>query len=439
MNNRTLLEAARQYNTPCYLFDLDAFTSRIRRMGEILGKQVNICYAMKANPFLTAAAARTAAGLEVCSPGEYAICRRAHVPARNIVLSGVNKEEAHIRSVMAEQGAGTYTAESLNQLLLLETCAAAAGLTGVRVLLRLTSGNQFGMDEEDVLASIRNRGSYPHLDLTGLQYYSGTQKKGLERIKKELEKLDLLLGFVREQLDFEFRELEYGPGFQIPYFEGQEQPDEEILLQEFKKSLDSLDFKGIIFLEAGRFLAAPCGSYLTRVADAKRCQGQNYCIVDGGINHVNYYGQTMAMKVPAYRYLPQDNPARRQKPEHGAIVMDGNKTFMASGHPPGDDTPASGRWTVCGSLCTSGDILVKNLPLEGLTIGDLLVFDRIGAYSVTEGIYLFLSRKLPAVLTYTQKQGLSLVRDVLPTDMLNDGSAAQIYQSQSGSSKRSDT
>ena len=159
MTNRTLLETARQYNTPCYLFDLDAFTSRIHRMGEILGKQVNICYAMKANPFLTAAAARTAAGLEVCSPGEYAICRRAHVPARNIVLSGVNKEEAHIRSVMAEQGAGTYTAESLNQLLLLETCAAAAGLTGVRVLLRLTSGNQFGMDEEDVLASIRNRGA----------------------------------------------------------------------------------------------------------------------------------------------------------------------------------------------------------------------------------------------------------------------------------------
>ena len=404
MNNRTLLEAARQYNTPCYLFDLDAFTSRIHRMGEILGKQVNICYAMKANPFLTAAAARTAAGLEVCSPGEYAICRRAHVPARNIVLSGVNKEEAHIRSVMAEQGAGTYTAESLNQLLLLETCAAAAGLTGVRVLLRLTSGNQFGMDEEDVLASIRNRGSYPHLDLTGLQYYSGTQKKGLERIKKELEKLDLLLGFVREQLDFEFRELEYGPGFQIPYFEGQEQPDEEILLQEFKKSLDSLDFKGIIFLEAGRFLAAPCGSYLTRVADVKRSQGQNYCIVDGGINHVNYYGQTMAMKVPAYRYIPQDNPAR----------------------PPASQTSGD-RWTVCGSLCTSGDILVKNLPLDGLMTGDLLVFDRIGAYSVTEGIYLFLSRKLPVVLTCTQEHGLSLVRDALPTDILNDGSAMEIY------------
>lgn len=408
MDNHILQEAARTYNTPCYIFDLDAFISRIRRMEQLLGKQVNIYYAMKANPFLTAAAARAAGGLEVCSPGEYDICRRARVPAQKIVLSGVNKEEAHIRWVMAEQGAGTYTAESLNQLSLLETCAAAAGRTGVRVLVRLTSGNQFGMDEEDILASIRNRGCYPHLDLAGLQYYSGTQKRGMEKIKKELEKLDSFLDFVREHMNFEFRELEYGPGFQIPYFEGQEQTDEETLLQEFKKILDSLNFKGIIFLEAGRFLAAPCGSYLTRVADAKRCQGQNYCIVDGGINHVNYYGQTMAMKVPAYRYLPQDNPARPPRPKPPAI-----------GGP-------------CAALCTSGDILVKNLPLEGLMTGDLLVFDRIGAYSVTEGIYLFLSRQLPVVLTYTQKQGLSLVRDAFPTDILNDGFAMELYQAQIG-------
>ena len=232
----------------------------------------------------------------------------------------------------------------------------------------------------------------------------------MEKIEKELVKLDSFMDFVREHLDFEFRELEYGPGFQIPYFEGQEQADEEILLQEFKKALDSLHFKGIIFLEAGRFLAAPCGSYLTRVADVKRSQGQNYCIVDGGINHVNYYGQTLAMKVPAYRYIPQDNPAR----------------------PPASQTSGD-RWTVCGSLCTSGDILVKNLPLDGLMTGDLLVFDRIGAYSVTEGIYLFLSRKLPVVLTCTQEHGLSLVRDALPTDILNDGSAMEIYQSQSNS------
>lgn len=88
MDNNILQEAARTYNTPCYIFDLDAFISRIRRMEQLLGKQVNIYYAMKANPFLTAAAARAAGGLEVCSPGEYDICRRARVPAQKIVLSG---------------------------------------------------------------------------------------------------------------------------------------------------------------------------------------------------------------------------------------------------------------------------------------------------------------------------------------------------------------
>ena len=62
MDNHILQEAARTYNTPCYIFDLDAFISRIRRMEQLLGKQVNIYYAMKANPFLTAAAARAAGG-----------------------------------------------------------------------------------------------------------------------------------------------------------------------------------------------------------------------------------------------------------------------------------------------------------------------------------------------------------------------------------------
>ena len=61
MDNHILQEAARTYNTPCYIFDLDVFISRIRRMEQILGKQVNIYYAMKANPFLTAAAAQPAA------------------------------------------------------------------------------------------------------------------------------------------------------------------------------------------------------------------------------------------------------------------------------------------------------------------------------------------------------------------------------------------
>lgn len=394
MDSQILQNAADNFGTPAYVFDLDAFALRIQYIKNILGERVKLYYAMKANPFFTQAAANAADGLEVCSPGEYAICRRAGVPSHKIVLSGVSKEAAHITAVMKEQGAHMFTVESLNQLQTLEQCARNENVH-IRILLRLSSGNQFGMDEATVLSIIRNRHNCPHLEIEGLQYYSGTQKKNSDKLCKELLMLDRICMICRDELHYEIRQLEYGPGFHIPYFQGEQAVDENNLLADFKKSLDSLEFKGIIVLEAGRFLAAPCGSYVTRVTDIKTTLGQRYCIVDGGINHVNYYGQAMAMKIPAYRYLPQD----------------GGRT---DGTNREDE-----RFTVCGSLCTAGDVLVKNLPLPGLKTGDLLVFDQIGAYSVTEGIYLFLSRNLPAVLTYTKTQGLRLVRSALPTDRLN--------------------
>ena len=52
-------------------------------------------------------------------------------------------------------------------------------------------------------------------------------------------------------------------------------------------------------------------------------------------------------------------------------------------------------------------------------MGDYLVFHNIGAYSVTEGIYLFLSRKMPAIYLYSEEKGAELVRDQLETWTLN--------------------
>lgn len=431
MDNDILQRAADQYRTPFYVFDLDTLALRIRHIKEMLGEQIRIYYAMKANPFLTRAAAGALDGLEVCSPGEYAICRRAGISPDKIVLSGVNKEEEYILDAIHNQKILAYTAESPGQLRLLEECASRRGGVSIRVLLRLTSGNQFGMDEDRILSVIEGRNSFPHLDIAGLQYYSGTQKKDMGRIRRELLLLDSLICKIREEHRFHIRELEYGPGFPISYFAGENPLDEDQLLSDFKKALDSLNFKGIFSLEAGRFLAAPCGSYVTRVVDRKTNRGQNYCIVDGGINHVNYYGQAMAMKIPAFRYLPQGRAVCFESVEfRGATDRSGSDCCgldCSSSDSSGldcshSDSSAADNWTICGSLCTSGDILVKNLPLPGLQDGDLLVFDCIGAYSVTEGIYLFLSRKLPNILTYTENSGLRLVRGALPTDPINDGS-----------------
>lgn len=415
-----------RYGTASYLFDVDAFKERMIQVKEVLGDRFKICYAMKANPFLTQAAAASADSLEVCSPGEYRICQRAGICPDQIVLSGVYKEAEEIEAVLRIQGAGVYTAESLSQLELLESCARNTGCDHVPVLLRVTSGNQFGMEEAEIIKILSNRDDYPRLVFKGLQFYSGTQKKKLDQIHKELISLDQLCTRLNKEFRFEVQELEYGPGFYIPYFQGEQETDELALLGDFRKLIEALHYKGRICLEMGRFLAAGCGSYITKIVDTKYNGGQNYGIIDGGINHINYYGQAMAMKIPFYRYLEGAEVPEvwelTEKPENLPLTE-----LLNRSEPKGltgieiksGSAKAQAQWTICGALCTAGDVLVKNLPLGNVKPGDILVFERIGAYSVTEGIYLFLSRKLPKILLYSRKEGIQMVRDALPTDGFN--------------------
>ena len=51
MDREVLKRISERYETPAYVFDLDMLRERIRMMEGILGR-AQICFAMKANPFL---------------------------------------------------------------------------------------------------------------------------------------------------------------------------------------------------------------------------------------------------------------------------------------------------------------------------------------------------------------------------------------------------
>ena len=137
--------------------DKEHLGKRIHDIQTILGNDITLCYAMKANPFLVDAFKSLNTKYEVCSPGEFAICEREKVNMQDVVLSGVNKEEKDICHVMDDcGGVGVYTVESVEQYRLLSDCAATRELK-INVLLRVTSGNQFGLDESDIEMIIKNR------------------------------------------------------------------------------------------------------------------------------------------------------------------------------------------------------------------------------------------------------------------------------------------
>jgi diaminopimelate decarboxylase len=381
-----LLNVVRDYQTPLYLFDTDILARQIQKTKNILGDHVEICYAMKANPFLTKSLVPLVDFFEVCSPGEFSICERAEIPGNKIVLSGVHKSALDVDHATKTYGGSiTYTAESLSHWQMLNDSAEKHQVS-IPVLLRLTSGNQFGMDE-DLIKEIIQKGPYKWITIEGIQYFSGTQKKTSSRLSKELTKLDAMCGELKEAYGFTVKKIEYGPGLPVCYFEDEENKEDE-MLNDLSNTIKAMTFGGSVTLEMGRFIAASCGYYVTQVVDKKTNKGLNYCIVDGGCHQVNYYGQMLAMKKPPILHL-------------------------------GDETGDSEEWTICGSLCTVNDMLCKQYPLKNLQLGDYLVFQKTGAYSVTEGMSLFLSRDLPTVLLYSEKDQITAARQSMPTNILN--------------------
>ena len=353
--------------TPSYVFSEEEFKERIRRTKELLGSGIRLVYAMKANPFLVDAALEEGISLEVCSPGEERICERAGAEGGRLILSGVNKDREDFSRIIDKYGdAPVYTAESPLQLSMLNELGCEKK-TVLSVLLRVTSGNQFGMDPSDAERAVKERGEFKGVRIAGIHYFAGTQKK-LAKTLKEIDEMDQFLAELTEKYDYQAEIFEFGPGLYVTYFEGEDVSREYAELSAVAEALRNMRFRGEIAAELGRFLAAPCGYYITAIADCKKNRDTLYCIFDGGIHQINYYGQMMAMKVP-----------------HLLTKADGS---------------AQEKCMLCGSLCTTADILVREAYLPDPSVGDRVVFTRCGAYSVTEGISLFLSRDLPAVYTF---------------------------------------
>ena len=78
---------------------------------------------------------------------------------------------------MIAQGNGPrlFTVESVRQFRLLSGLAEQYRKP-INVLLRLTSGNQFGMEEQEIVQLVQERDEYPLVCIRGIQFFSGTQK-----------------------------------------------------------------------------------------------------------------------------------------------------------------------------------------------------------------------------------------------------------------------
>lgn len=378
----------KENNSAFYVFDIAKLKKRIAYIRSRLPQEISLCYAVKANTFIVKEIVEEVERFEICSPGEAEICSQLGIPEHKTVVSGVYKTPEVMDCLVASSACDRiYTVESITQFQLFRELSDKHQRT-LPILLRLTNDSQFGINEMEIEDIIAHHAEYKNLKVLGLQYFSGTQKTSLKKYKREIEHLDNFLCKLRDDYGYKADELEYGPGFPASYFVSDTINEEEVF-DGFLELIQSMSCKVKVTLELGRSIAASCGRYFTHIVDIKLNKGQNYILVDGGMHHIVYFGQYMGMKQPILDVWGKESNLY-------------TKT-----------------WNICGSLCSMNDIIAKQVALPDVEIGDVICFDNTGAYCMTEGISLFLSRDLPAVYLLEENGNIICVRKSFETMKLN--------------------
>lgn len=350
---------------PFYLFHETRTMEHIQTLRRSLGGNAKIAYAMKANPWLVQAAAATADYIEVCSPAELAICKERRIPGKQLIVDGIWQSDLFLENAL-KMGVQRFVVESYPQL---ERLLSRSHGRLISVLLRVTSGNQFGMDRKEFQACLKVFGQDARLK--GLQYYPGTQRQDPRRVRKDLVCLQEWIADC-ERLGAPLEEIEFGSGIGVPYFQGETPQDYGALLDVVSEWIHELGMHCRITYEAGRLIAACCGIYVTEVFAERRRENRRFLYCSGGTNHLCYYGGTLGVRVPLLRGL--------------CAAPTGIGETM----------------TVCGPLCSEGDVLARECHTldSGITVGDRVVFFGAGAYCATESPNLFLGLDFPRILLY---------------------------------------
>jgi diaminopimelate decarboxylase len=366
------VELAREFGTPLFVLDEATLTAQCR---EYMNKfaagptPVDVIYAGKAFMCLALCQiiAREGLSIDVSSGGELYVAVASGFPAERIYMHGNNKTPQELEMAL-EYGVGTIVVDSFDEMALLDRLAAGRRQN---VFIRLTPGIKpqthqyiqtgqvdskfgFGIGDGTAAKAIERLKNYPNLELTGFHAHIGSQIFALGSFGKTVEILFEYTAKVRDETGFMPRKIDMGGGLGIKYLE----TDQPSSIQ---------DFAGTIFaaaaaasqklnlalpelaVEPGRSIVANSCVTLYRVGTVKEIPGvRTYISVDGGmsdnIRPMLYGAQYTAM-------LANRMTAPREQ-----------------------------EVTVAGKHCESGDVLIKEIKLPKIEIGDILCTPATGAY-----------------------------------------------------------
>ncbi|MET8678059.1 alanine racemase [Streptomyces sp. NPDC004647] len=379
---RRLLELT-QTETPvsAYVYDGAVAAERARELRSALPEWAAVYYAVKANSFpgIVEALAPHVDGFEVASRSELELAVSAKPVAGGapapVVAAGPAKS-VPVLTALVRAGVEAINAESLLELHRISRIAGAEGVRA-RVALRVNPAtipvtgslhmggvpSQFGVAEPDVPDVLREALRLPGLDLVGFHIHAASNNLDAEAHAAYLRWcVEWSVRTAREK-GIDLRHVDIGGGIGVA-FEG-EKPFDVARFGELAGEVEPPSGVKVV-LEPGRFLVTDCGWYAAEVTDVKASYGEWFVVLRGGINHF-------------------------QLPTSWDIVHN-VAVLPVEDWPEGCPRPAAerARVTVVGELCTPEDTLLRDVLVDQVRAGDLVVFPYAGSYGWEFAMHSFL-------------------------------------------------
>lgn len=245
------------------------------------------------------------------------------------------------------------------------------------------SDSKFGVPIEnilDVLKVVQDTG----LHIRALHIHTGSEIRDVEVFAQGIEVL-----FEAARHFPELEVIDLGGGFKVPYREGDEGTNIELLGRKVKEEFDEYEKRFgrhlQVWFEPGKYLVSEAGYFLTKVNVMKQSGATKFAGVDSGLNHFirpMFYG--------AWHEIDNiSNPDA--EPSH---------------------------YNVVGNICET-DTFAENRMLPEIREGDILVFKNAGAYCFEMSSY-YNSRFRPAEILVKDDQSFLIRKRDTMADLLKN-------------------
>jgi len=404
-----LTALAEQYGTPLYLYDRLTLDAAVADYHSILQMYYpapsRITYAGKA--FLCKALATWTQThdlfVDCTGESETAVAVAGGVPRENILVHGVNKSVEDLKAAL--QYAGTIVVDNLSELRHIAHLTPRLQAPVSDFWLRLLPGvtvhthhahtqtghhdSKFGMTREEVLQAAQFC-KENNLPLTGIHFHQGSNFRDPEPL---ISAIEMALDLAQEIGFHGAWHFCPGGGWGVAYHED-ELPDPSI--ESYVRGISEAVVEGCrqrgldlphLHLEPGRSLVARAGVALYRVGAVKKRSGKTWLLTDGGMAD----NPRFALYGARYSCLPVTGLSRM----------------------------GTGKISVAGPYCESGDIVIEDLWMPDVQEGEWIAIPVAGAYHMSMSSNYNGARR-PAVLWLEEGRAKLIIRRETTHDLLKN-------------------